>query len=53
MVIYSIHQPGMRLLKMFDKALMLDKGGKMAFYGTPQGMLEYFWRVYQTETGQG
>ena len=52
-VIISIHQPSMRLLKMFDKALMLDKGGKMAFYGTPQGMLEYFWRVYQTETGQG
>jgi ABC-type multidrug transport system ATPase subunit len=36
---------------MFDKALLLDKGGKMAFFGTPQGMLEYFWRVYHTETG--
>jgi hypothetical protein len=37
---------------MFDKALLLDKGGKMAYYGTPQGMLDYFWRVYHTETGQ-
>lgn len=52
-VIISIHQPSMRLLKMFDKAVMLDRGGKMAYHGTPQGMLEYFWRVYQTETGHG
>jgi ABC-type multidrug transport system permease subunit len=37
---------------MFDKALLLDKGGKMAFFGTPQAMLEYFWRVYHEETGQ-
>jgi len=50
-VITSIHQPSPRLLKMFDKALLLDKGGKMAYYGTPQGMLEYFWQVYNTETG--
>jgi ABC transport system ATP-binding/permease protein len=52
-VLTSIHQPSMRLLKMFDKALLLDKGGKMAFYGTPQDMLKYFWQVYHTETGQG
>jgi ABC-type multidrug transport system ATPase subunit len=48
-VITSIHQPSMRLLQMFDKALLLDKGGKMAYFGTPQGMLEYFWRVYHTK----
>ncbi len=51
-VFASIHQPSMRLLQMFDKALLLDKGGKLAFFGTPQGMLEYFWRVYNEETGQ-
>jgi ABC-type multidrug transport system ATPase subunit/ABC-type multidrug transport system permease subunit len=51
-VICSIHQPSMRLLQMFDKALLLDKGGKMAFFGTPQGMLEYFWKAYNDETGQ-
>jgi ABC-type branched-subunit amino acid transport system ATPase component len=50
-VFASIHQPSMRLLQMFDKALLLDKGGKMAFFGTPQAMLEYFWRVYHEETG--
>lgn len=50
-VIISIHQPSSRLLAMFDKALLLDKGGKMAYFGTPAGMLEYFWRIYHTETG--
>lgn len=51
-VFCSIHQPSMKLLQMFDKALLLDKGGKMAFFGTPQGMLEYFWGAYCEETGQ-
>ena len=50
-VFASIHQPSMRLLQMFDKALLLDKGGRMAFFGTPTEMLAYFWRVYQEETG--
>jgi ABC transport system ATP-binding/permease protein len=50
-VFASIHQPSMRLLRMFDKALLLDKGGRMAFFGTPTEMLAYFWRVYQEETG--
>lgn len=51
-VFASIHQPSMKLLQMFDKALLLDKGGKMAYFGTPQGMLEYFWEAYCDETGQ-
>ncbi|MCB1228087.1 MAG: ABC transporter permease, partial [Verrucomicrobiales bacterium] len=50
-VLASIHQPSSRLLRMFDKALLLDKGGKMVFFGTPQGMLDYFWRAYSEETG--
>ncbi len=50
-VFASIHQPSMRLLQMFDKALLLDKGGRMAFFGTPDEMLAYFWRVYQEESG--
>ena len=49
-VLASIHQPSMKLLQMFDKALLLDKGGKMAYFGTPQGMLEYFWQAYCEET---
>jgi len=51
-VFSSIHQPSTKLLQMFDKALLLDKGGKIAFFGTPQGMLEYFWQAYCEETGQ-
>jgi len=51
-VLASIHQPSSRLIQMFDKALLLDKGGKMVFFGTPQGMIEYFWRAYNEETGQ-
>ncbi|MCB1086951.1 MAG: ABC transporter ATP-binding protein, partial [Verrucomicrobiae bacterium] len=30
----SIHQPSSRLFHMFDKALLLDNGGKLAFFGT-------------------
>lgn len=51
-VLASIHQPSKRLLDMFDKALLLDKGGKLAFFGTPDQMLRYFWRVYNEETGK-
>jgi ABC-type multidrug transport system ATPase subunit/ABC-type multidrug transport system permease subunit len=51
-VFASIHQPSTKLLQKFDKALLLDKGGKMAFFGTPRGMLEYFWQALHEETGQ-
>ncbi len=51
-VFASIHQPSMKLMQMFDKALLLDKGGKMAYFGTPQGMLEYFWQALCEESRQ-
>ena len=38
----SIHQPSSRLFHMFDKAILLDQGGKLAFFGAPSQMLEYF-----------
>lgn len=38
----SIHQPSSRLFHMFDKALLVDKGGKLVFFGTPGQMLQYF-----------
>ncbi len=41
-VFVSIHQPNSRLFHRFDKALLLDHGGKIAFYGTPEEMLAYF-----------
>jgi ABC-type multidrug transport system ATPase subunit len=40
--IVSIHQPSARLFHMFQKALLLDRGGKLAFYGTPEEMIRYF-----------
>ena len=41
-VFVSIHQPSARLFRMFDKAMLLDRGGKLAFCGTPDEMLQYF-----------
>ncbi len=41
-VFVSIHQPSARLFQMFDKALLLDRGGKLAFFGKPEQMLQYF-----------
>lgn len=45
----SIHQPSSRLFHMFDKALLLDNGGRMAFFGTPTQMLEYFQEARRQE----
>jgi len=41
-VLVTIHQPTSKIFQMFHKALLLDKGGKMVFFGTPQEMLQYF-----------
>ncbi|MFV1994125.1 MAG: ATP-binding cassette domain-containing protein [Verrucomicrobiales bacterium] len=41
-IFVSIHQPSAKLFNMFQKALLLDHGGKLAFFGAPEGMLAYF-----------
>lgn len=41
-VIASLHRPGARVLRLFDKVLMLDQGGRVAFFGTPLAMGQYF-----------
>ena len=41
-VLVTIHQPTSKLFQMFHKAMLLDKGGKLVFFGTPQEMLRYF-----------
>lgn len=41
-VICSLHTPGAKVLHQFDKILLLDKGGRPAFYGSPAGMISYF-----------
>ena len=41
-VIASLHRPGALVLRLFDKVLLLDSGGCLAYFGTPTGMVEYF-----------
>ncbi|QQL44016.1 ATP-binding cassette domain-containing protein [Sulfuriroseicoccus oceanibius] len=48
-ILVSIHQPSARLFYRFHKALLLDHGGKMAFFGTPRQMLTYFQRAEAEE----
>lgn len=41
-VIASLHRPGAGVLRLFDKVLLLDGGGRMAFFGSPAQMVGYF-----------
>ena len=41
-VLVTIHQPTSKIFQMFQKALLLDRGGKLVFFGTPSEMLAYF-----------
>jgi ABC-type multidrug transport system ATPase subunit len=41
-VLVVIHQPSARLFSMFTKAILLDRGGKLVFFGKPVEMLSYF-----------
>ncbi|MEO7318179.1 MAG: ATP-binding cassette domain-containing protein, partial [Chthoniobacteraceae bacterium] len=41
-VLVTLHQPTSKLFQMFSKAMLLDKGGRLVFYGTPGEMLGYF-----------
>ena len=42
LVIVNIHQPSSDLYKMFDKIIILDKGGYQVFYGDPMEAVVYF-----------
>jgi ABC transport system ATP-binding/permease protein len=41
-VIASLHRPGSLVLRLFDKVLLLDSGGRLAYFGTPAAMVGYF-----------
>ncbi len=43
-VVAVIHQPGSRIYKKFNKILLLDKGGKVAYFGQSEAAVEYFKR---------
>src|SRR5438874_3089931 len=38
-IIVTIHQPSSKLFQMFHKAILLDKGGRLVFFGTPSDAL--------------
>ena len=42
LVMVNIHQPSSSVFKLFDKLLMLDKGGFPIFYGNPIDSIIYF-----------
>ena len=42
LVIINIHQPGSDLYKMFDRIMIIDKGGYQIFYGNPSEAIVYF-----------
>src|SRR5215469_9941454 len=44
-VLVTIHTPTSKIFQMFSKAVLLDKGGHLVFFGTPQEMLQYFAQV--------
>ena len=41
-VVTSLHRPSEKVLEAFDLVLFLDRGGKMAFFGPPRDMVDYF-----------
>ncbi len=42
LVIVNIHQPGSDIYKMFDRIMIIDKGGYQVFYGNPTEAVVYF-----------
>ncbi|HKM58772.1 MAG TPA: ATP-binding cassette domain-containing protein [Chthoniobacterales bacterium] len=41
-VLVTIHTPTSKIFQMFNKAVLVDKGGRLVFFGTPQETLQYF-----------
>jgi ABC transport system ATP-binding/permease protein len=41
-VLVTIHTPTSKIFQMFNKAVLVDKGGRLVFFGTPQETLHYF-----------
>ncbi len=42
LVITTIHQPGSDIYKMFDRIMILDRGGYLIFYGNPNETVTWF-----------
>ena len=47
LVVVNIHQPCSDLYKLFDKIIILDKGGYQIYYGNPNEAIIYFKKLSQ------
>ena len=52
-VVCVIHQPSSRIYKTFNKVVLLDRGGTLAYYGTTYSALEYFKRHMERDESKG
>ncbi len=53
-VLVTIHQPSSKIFQMFNKVILLDKGGRLVFFGTPTEALNYFAQAeHQQQHGVG
>lgn len=42
LVIINIHQPSSDIYKLFDRIIVMDKGGRVIFFGNPMDAVTYF-----------
>lgn len=42
LVFANIHQPSSDLYKLFDRMIVMDKGGRVVFFGNPMDAITYF-----------
>jgi ABC-type multidrug transport system ATPase subunit len=42
LVIVNIHQPASDIYKLFDRLIVMDKGGRVVFFGNPMEAVTYF-----------
>ncbi|HKJ43068.1 MAG TPA: ATP-binding cassette domain-containing protein [Sunxiuqinia sp.] len=42
LVFANIHQPSSDLYKLFDRMIIMDKGGRVVFFGNPMDAITYF-----------
>lgn len=42
LVFANIHQPSSDLYKLFDRIIIMDKGGRIVFFGNPMDAITYF-----------
>src|SRR5262249_57090455 len=40
-IIVTIHQPSSKLFQLFHKAILIDRAGRLVFFGTPNEIVRY------------